>query len=116
MVCLILGLLVCGSLQLFGRTELAGGLFVGMVGSVGYFGLLRHQLLKNREAEPTEAVAELQGGWVERVLYLGAVCAVAWFIPGIQFAGVLIGLLSMHGAVFIWGVIALTKSGRKQSG
>lgn len=114
MVCGILGLLVCGSLQLLGRTELSGGLLVGMIGGIGYFGLMWRQLVKNRDAAPEEAVAELQGGWVERALYMGSVCAIAWFIPGIQFAGVLIGLLSIHAAVFIWGVIALSKSLRKK--
>ena len=51
-------------------------------------------------------------GW-NGALYMGVVCAVAWFIPGIQFAGVLIGLLSLHGAVFIWGVFALAKTTTK---
>ena len=110
MFCGILGLLICGSLQMFGYAEFARGLFIGMLGSVGYIGLIWRQLVKNRDAEPADAVAEIQGGWVERALYMGVVCAVAWFIPGIQFAGVLIGLLSLHGAVFIWGVFALAKT------
>ena len=83
-------------------------------GSLGYFGLMWHQLVKNRDAEPMEAVAEIQGGWVERVLYMGSVCGIAWFIPGIEFAGVLIGLLCLHVAVFIWGIVALTKSARRK--
>ena len=114
MICAVLGLLVCGSLQLFGRTEMAAGLLVGMLGSAGYFGLMWRQLVKNRDAAPEEAVAELQGGWVERALYMGAVCGIAWFIPGVQFAGVLIGLLSMHAAVFVWGLVALAKSRRRR--
>lgn len=114
MICGVLGLLVCGSLRLFGYAEMAGGLLVGMLGSLGYFGLMWHQLVKNRDAEPMEAVAEIQGGWVERVLYMGSVCGIAWFIPGIEFAGVLIGLLCLHVAVFIWGIVALTKSARRK--
>ena len=109
MFCGILGLLICGSLRLSGYGEFAGGLLVGMLGSIGYFGLMWRQLVKNRDAEPSEAVKEIQGGWVERVLYMGGVCAVAWFIPGIHFAGVLIGLLSLHVAVFVWGLFALAK-------
>ena len=114
MVCAVIGLLVCGSLKMYGHVDWAGGLMVGMVGGAGYFGLIWYQLKKNRDSEPAEAVADLQGGWVERALYMGGVCAAAWFIPGINFAGVLIGLLSLHVAVFIWGLIALTKSVRKK--
>jgi len=113
--CSAVGLLICGSLQLFGYEEFARGLLVGMAGSAGYLGLLWWQLSKNRDAEPAEAVAELQGGWVERVLYMGAVCAVAWFLPGVHFAGVLIGLLCLHAAVFIWGLFALSKSMKKNN-
>ena len=56
-----------------------------------------------------EAVAELQSGWVERTLYTAVVCVVAYFLPGVHFAGVLIGLLALHGTVVIWGMIALSK-------
>ena len=113
MICGVLGLLVCGSLNMFGWGALAGGLLVGMIGSAGYFMLMWRQLVKNRDAEPTAAVAELQGGWVERALYMGTVCAIGWFIPGISFAGVLVGLLSLHAAILVWGVVALAKARRR---
>lgn len=113
MFCSVVGLLVCGSLQLFGYAEFARGLLVGMIGSAGYLGLMWRQLSKNRDAEPAEAVAELQGGWVERALFMGIFCGVAWFIPGVQFAGVLIGLLALHVAVFVWGLFAVAKIMKK---
>jgi len=114
MFCSVVGLLVCGSLQLFGYVEFARGLLVGMLGAAGYLGLMWRQLSKNSDLEPAEAVAELQGGWVERTLYMGAVCAIGWFLPGVQFAGVLIGLLCLHMAVFVWGLFALSKTLRKK--
>jgi hypothetical protein len=112
--CSVFGLLVCGSLQMFGYAEFARGLLVGMIGSAGYLALMWRQLAKNCEAEPAEAVAELQGGWVERALFMGFFCGIAWFIPGVQFAGVLIGLLSLHVAVFIWGLFAMSKIMQKK--
>lgn len=106
----IVGLLACGSLQMLGYGEMARGLLLGMAGSAGYLWVMWRQLQKNRDAEPAEAVAELQGGWVERALFVGVFCAIAWFVPGVHFAGVLIGLLFLHLIVFIWALVALSKT------
>jgi hypothetical protein len=110
MFCMIAALLLCGSLYMLGYPSFAWGLFIGMMGGLGFLGLLVYQLKKNMDAPPVDAVAELQSGWVERALYMGVVCLVAWFIPGVHFGGVLIGLLGLHVAVFIWGLVNLAKS------
>lgn len=109
----IAGVVASGSLYMLGYMDMARGLGWGILGSVGYFGLLWFQLSRNWEAEPTEAVAEIQSGWMERMAYMAVICGVAWFIPGVHLAGVLIGLLCLHFVVFGWALIILAKDAKK---
>ena len=114
MFCGVTGLVVSASFYMLGYSSFALGLFIGIMGGIGFFFLMWRQLKQNWEDDPKEAVAELQSGWVERALYVGGICAVAWFIPGVHFGGVLIGLLSLHIVVFVWGLIAAAKQGGKK--
>jgi hypothetical protein len=106
----VIGTLVSGIFYLLGYPDFARGLLIGILSGIGYFYLMWQQLRQTLDLEDQkEAVAELRSGWVERSLYTAGVCIVAYFLPGVHFAGVLIGLLALHGVVFIWGVVALAK-------
>ena len=110
MISAVAGALVSGIVYLLGYPEFSRGLLIGIFAGIGFFYLMWRQLKQNLDrADHNEAVAELQSGWVERSLYIGVICLAAYFIPGVHFAGVLIGLLSLHGVVVLWGMIALSK-------
>lgn len=106
----VLGILICYSVYLFGYLSFALGLMFGILGGIGYFFLLGWQLDRVRDSETREAVAEIQSGWVERGGYIAALCLLGYFIPGLHFAGVLIGLLSQHLVIFIWGLIVYLRN------
>ena len=115
MLSAVLSALVAGIVYLLGYPEFSRGLLIGMLAGVGFFYIMWRQLKLNMALEDVkEAVAELKSGWVERTLYTAVVCLGAYFAPGVDFAGVLIGLLALHGVVVIWGVIALSKGGSKK--
>ena len=107
--------MVAGIVYLLGYPEFSRGLLIGMLAGVGFFYIMWRQLKQTMALEDVkEAVAELKSGWVERTLYTAVVCLGAYFAPGVDFAGVLIGLLALHGVVVIWGVIALSKGGSQK--
>ena len=106
----VIGALVAGIVYILGYPEFSRGLLIGIFGGIGFFYIMWRQLKHTMDLpDEKEAVAELQSGWVERTLYTAVVCVVAYFLPGVHFAGVLIGLLALHGIVVIWGMIALSK-------
>ena len=110
MLSAIIGALVVGIVYLLGYPEFSRGLFIGSYAGIGFFYIMWRQLKQAMAAtDAQEAVAELKSGWVERTLYTAAVCLAAYFAPGVHFAGVLIGLLALHGVVVLWGVITLAK-------
>lgn len=112
MLSAVIGALIVGIVHTLGYPEFSRGLLVGIYAGIGFFYIMWRQLKTTMAlADVKEAVAELKSGWVERTLYTAVVCLVAYFIPGIHFAGVLIGLLALHGVVVIWGVVALAKGG-----
>ena len=115
MIAAVISALIVGIVYLLGYLEFSRGLFVGSYAGIGFFYIMWRQL-KNAMAlvDVKEAVAELKSGWVERTLYTAVVCLGAFFAPGVHFAGVLIGLLALHGVVVIWGVIALSKGGSRK--
>ena len=115
MIAAVISALIVGIVYLLGYLEFSRGLFVGSYAGIGFFYIMWRQL-KNAMAlvDVKEAVAELKSGWVERTLYTAVVCLGAFFAPGVHFAGVLIGLLALHGVVVIWGVIALSKGGSQK--
>lgn len=110
MIAAVISALIVGIVYLLGYLEFSRGLFVGSYAGIGFFYIMWRQL-KNAMAlvDVKEAVAELKSGWVERTLYTAIVCIAAYFTPGVHFAGVLIGLLALHGVVVIWGGISLAK-------
>lgn len=110
MIAAVISALIVGIVYLLGYPEFSRGLFVGSYAGIGFFYIMWRQL-KNAMAlaDVKEAVAELKSGWVERTLYTAIVCIAAYFAPGVHFAGVLIGLLALHGVVVIWGGISLAK-------
>ncbi len=111
----VIGTLVAGIVYIVGYPEFSRGLLIGIFGGIGFFYIMWRQLKQNLNREDgKEAVAELQSGWVERTLYTALVCIVSYFLPGVHFAGVLIGLLALHGVVVIWGMIALSKLGSEK--
>lgn len=115
MLSAVLSALVAGIVYLLGYPEFSRGLLIGMLAGVGFFYIMWRQLKQTMALEDVkEAVAELKSGWVERTLYTAVVCLGAYFAPGVDFAGVLIGLLALHGVVVIWGVIALSKGGSRK--
>ena len=106
----VIGALVAGIVYIVGYAEFSRGLLIGFFGGIGFFYIMWRQLKQTMTlVDEKEAVAELQSGWVERTLYTAVVCVVAYFLPGVHFAGVLIGLLALHGVVVLWGMIALSK-------
>jgi ATP synthase I chain len=106
----VIGALLAGIIYTLGYPEFSRGLLIGNFAGIGFFYIMWRQLTQTLAmADEKEAVAELQSGWVERTLYTAVVCVVSYFLPGVHFAGVLIGLLALHGVVVIWGVVALAK-------
>ena len=110
MLSAVISALIAGIVYLLGYPEFSRGLLIGMLAGVGFFYIMWRQLKQTMALDDVkEAVAELKSGWVERTLYTAIVCIAAYFTPGVHFAGVLIGLLALHGVVVIWGGISLAK-------
>ncbi len=114
MLSAVIGALIAGIVFLLGYPEFSRGLLIGIFAGIGFFYIMWRQLKQTMAlTDVKEAVAELKSGWVERTLYTAVVCVGAYFVPGVHFAGVLIGLLALHGVVVIWGVMALAKGGKE---
>jgi MFS superfamily sulfate permease-like transporter len=117
MLSAIISALLAGIVYLLGYPEFSRGLLIGMLAGVGFFYIMWRQLKQTMAIDDVkEAVAELKSGWVERTLYTVVVCLGAYFAPGVHFAGVLIGLLALHGVVVIWGGISLVKINKQGEG
>ena len=115
MLSAVIGALVSGIVYILGYPEFSRGLLIGIFAGIGFFYIMWRQLKQTLSLPgEKEAVAELQSGWVERTLYTAVVCLATYFVPGVHFAGVLIGLLALHGVVVIWGVVALSKGGAEK--